>query len=115
MTRAGDFIVKAILGALGGILLAALGNAVTSSAVGIGLCLLIGTGVGATCDRLPGAIVGLLLAGMFCALGSVMGGSPLGVGMTIGLCMGVALMWVEPADPGNDRPDDTPSSNSQAA
>lgn len=78
-----------LIGGLCGALLAAFGNTVSSTELGIGVTIVLTTALGAWLGRVPGAILGMLSGILLVAAGSVAGGSPLGAALTMSL--GAAL------------------------
>jgi hypothetical protein len=92
----------AIVGGIGGAMLAALGYAISSSPIGVGLTVILATLLGACVARAPGAIVGVIYGALFAAFGWAVGGSVVGAVVAILACafVGGWIEWVKTATGG---------------
>jgi hypothetical protein len=95
---------SALIGALVGVMLAALGALVSSSDTAVVATVLFATGLGAYAGRIPGALSGLAAASLAVAFGSLIGGSALGFGLTVLACAAVAAYSQWCSDQSDDWP-----------
>ena len=88
---------SALVGALGGAILAAFGNSISHSALGAGAILVLSTILGVWTGRLSGAIVGAVLGLVVVVFGQVVGGTTLAIVLTIATCaaLGGWLSWAQ--------------------
>jgi hypothetical protein len=92
--RIPSVIGTAFLGCLGGALLAAVGNLISSSTIGIVVAIIVATLLGAIAGKLSGAVIGAMYGGLAAAFGSVIGGTSLGATLTIVVC-GLLAGWLD--------------------
>jgi hypothetical protein len=92
------------MGAIGGAILAAFGNLISSSPAGVAATILCACVLGGWLGRVLGAIMGAICGVLIVAFGSVVGGTPLAVGVTIVGCVLLAgwLRWVPEREPARD-------------
>jgi hypothetical protein len=86
----------ALVGAICGTLLAAWGNSVSSSPVGVTAVIVLAAGLGALTRRIAGVLLGGICGSLLASFGSLVGGTPLGVVLTITGCALLAawLKWI---------------------
>jgi hypothetical protein len=87
-------IGTAILGCIRGALLAAVGNLISTSTIGIAAVIVVATLLGAVAGKLSGAVIGAMYGGLAAAFGSVIGGTALGATLTIVAC-GLLAGWLD--------------------
>ena len=87
---------SALVGGIIGALLAAFGNAISSSLIAVVVTILLATAIGGWLGRVSGAIIGGIYGALLAAFGSVIGGSVIGVVITIVGCalLGGWLNWI---------------------
>jgi hypothetical protein len=87
---------SALIGGIVGALLAAVGNVVSSSVIGVAVTILLATAIGGLLGRVSGAIIGGIYGALLAAFGSVIGGSVIGVVVAIVGCaiLGGWLSWI---------------------
>lgn len=93
-----------VMGAIGGALLAAFGNLVSSSPLAIATTVLCACVLGGWLGRVLGAVTGAICGVLLTEFGSGVGGAPLAVGLTIVGCalLGGWLRWVQEREPTRD-------------
>jgi hypothetical protein len=104
-----------MLGALVGVLLAALGQLVGSFPLGATVVVAAGACLGAFACRLKGEAAGAMCGALAAAFGSVIGGTSLGTAFTVLACalLGGWLTWVRQRGNGNHGPRATESKSAR--
>lgn len=86
----------AIFAGFGGAMLAAAGNAISSTPAAVAAVIVVAIGIGGLLGRVTGAMIGGIYGVLLAAFGSLIGGSVVGAVLTILVCaaLGGWIRWV---------------------